>query len=305
MRELNFTGTEAAPAKINLSLEVLGRRPDNYHNLESLMVTVDLCDQLSLFLRSDEQANWRVSSDRSDVPQGEKNIAYVAALAFFRWYQINPDRYSLDLRIEKNIPSQAGLGGGSSDAAATLRLLERAFFPDGDFEAMPLSYMARGIGADVPFCYRGGTQFVSSIGDVMGDYPPFPNLPLLLFKPPINVSTKNAFDALGNRQLISKTKYPSQLRQKYSEVLSSKNYSELSTLCKNSFLPLLLETHPEIADYLQALQDTDSVFVSLSGSGPTLFALYDTGTDTNTIAGDLQRRFPQVSIYESKILSKQ
>lgn len=303
MTELIFSGKEPAPAKINLSLEVLGRRPDNYHNLESLMVTVDLYDQLSLFLCKDNQSNWRVSSDNLHLPRDKNNIVYAAALDFFNWYQINPGHYSLDLQIDKNIPSQAGLGGGSADAAATLRLLERAFFPDENFDPMPTKFMAHEIGADVPYCYKGGTRYVRGIGDLMEEFQAFPELPVLLFKPPINISTKDAFAKLDAAPRVYKAENPDWLRQKYSEIIAKKTYSDFSSLLKNSFLPYLRETYTEINEYTNALKETGSPFVSLSGSGPTLFALYKEGTNTKTIVNDLVERFPQAFISANQIIS--
>ena len=302
MNKLNFSGRETAPAKINLSLEVLEHRSDNYHNIKSLMVTAGLCDQLSLFLCSDEQSVWRVSCDQTELPQGEKNIAYVAARAFFDWYGINPENYSLDLKIEKKIPDKAGLGGGSADAAATLRLLERAFFPDGDFQAMPAAYLAHKIGADVAYCYRGGTQFVSGIGEVMTEVEAFPQLPLMLVKPPFHVSTKEAFAALDRTGQPLPGRDLQKLLQTYEKILSERAYSKFNGIFKNSFLPYLLEAYPETEDFLLALRRTGSIFASLTGSGPTLFALYTKTSDLSESAALIRETFPQADVYETTIL---
>ena len=302
MDKLNLNGTEAAPAKVNLSLEVLERRPDNYHNIKSLMVTVDLCDQLSLFLHSDGQSNWSVSGDHPSLPQDEKNIAYTAARAFFDWHRINPADYSLQLKIKKNIPDQAGLGGGSADAAATIRLLERAFFPDGKFEPVPAAYMAHKIGADVPYCYKGGTQFVSGIGEVMTELEPFPQLPLLLIKPPFNVSTKEAFAALDRNKSGSPGTELQAILQAYGKILSSRRYSEFNGILENSFLPYLREVYPETEDFLLALRQSGSIYASLTGSGPTVFALYEENCDLSKKAGLLQELFPQSLVFETTIL---
>lgn len=304
MTQLIFSGKEIAPAKINLSLKVLEHRSDNYHNLESLMVTVDLCDQLSLFLYKSDKSSWRVSSDRSDLPQNENNIAYKAARAFFKWYEINPDSYSLNLEIVKNIPSQAGLGGGSADAAATLRLLERAFFADDNFEAMPLSYMAHEIGADVPYCYTSGTCFVRGIGDIIEEFPAFPQLPLILFKPPISISTKHAFAALNTESKANKPVNRSSFKIKYSEIIAEKSYSDFSLLLENSFLPNVKQSYPKINDYMNALTETKSPFVSLSGTGPTLFALYEENADVDVIAKSLSKKFPETLVFKNKIVGQ-
>lgn len=302
MKKLEFSGRETAPAKVNLSLEVLERRPDNYHNIQSLMVTVGLCDRLSLFLRSDGRSDWRVSCDHADLPQGKKNIAYAAAMAFFDWYRINPENYSLDLRIEKKIPHKAGLGGGSADAAATLRLLERAFFPGGDFAAMPAAYMAHEIGADVAYCYRGGTQFVSGIGEVMTELEPFPQLPLMLVKPPCDVSTKEAFAALARSESSVAGVQLHTLLPTYKKILSERTYFEFNGILKNSFLPYLLEVYPETEDLLLALRQSGSLFASLTGSGPTIFALYAKSSDLSTGAALMRETFPQADVYETAII---
>lgn len=303
MTGLIFSDTEAAPAKINLSLEVLERRTDNYHNLQSLMVTIDLHDRLSLFLSSAKQGKWRVWSDDASVPEDENNIAYTAALAFFNYYGIDPAAYFLDLKIEKRIPSQAGLGGGSSDAAATLRLLERAFFPDGPFESMPASYMAHEIGADVPYCYRGGTQFVSGIGDVLAAQEPFPEFPILLLKPPIDISTGEAFAALDKSASSRKTSDSQGFLSDYEDTLRQEKYSAFENIFHNSFLPYVAKVHPQIDSYMTELRHTGCLFASLSGSGPSVFALYEMGSDLNSIREHMAAKFPRVAIYKSKIMN--
>lgn len=302
MTRLIFSDTEAAPAKINLSLEVLERRSDNYHNLQSLMVTIDLQDQLSLFLSSDHGRKWRVSSDDASVPENENNLAYTAALAFFNYYGIDPSAYFLDLKIEKRIPSQAGLGGGSTDAAATIRLLERAFFPDGA-ESMPEAYMAHEIGADVPYCYHGGTQFVSGIGNVLAAQESFPVFPLLLLKPPVEISTGEAFAALNKSTSSQQGSDYQEFLSDYEDILRQEEYSAFENIFHNSFLPYVAKVHPQIDSYLAELRQTGCFFSSLSGSGPSVYALYEMGSDLNSIRERMAAKFPRVAIYESKILN--
>ncbi len=173
-----------APAKLNLTLDVLGRRADGYHELRSIMASVDLYDEIDLAPAGEVSLTWEGSMP---APWLEKNTAYLAARAFFA-----QTGRACRIHINKRIPGQAGLGGGSADAAAVLRGLQRLY---GGIEDEALLSLARAIGADVPFCLLGGCALAEGIGDKLTSLPA-PQLHLVLLKGRRGVSTPVLFRSL-------------------------------------------------------------------------------------------------------------
>lgn len=182
--------TVSAWAKINLSLDVTGVREDGYHTLDTVMHTVSLCDRLTLSL--EEEPGIRLATDRDYLPVDEKNTAYRAAKLFLEATR-RPDQ-GLTLQIEKHIPSRAGMGGGSADAAAVLRGLNEAFGRPLSGEA--LEALGARIGADVPFCVRGGCCRCTGVGEILSPAPALPDCFIVLCKPPTGVSTPRAYALL-------------------------------------------------------------------------------------------------------------
>ena len=173
-----------APAKLNLTLDVLGRRADGYHELCSIMASVNLYDEIDLAPAKEISLTWE---GRMPAPRPEKNTAYLAARAFF-----TQTGRACRIHINKRIPGQAGLGGGSTDAAAVLRGLQRLY---GGIEDKALFSLAQGIGADVPFCLLGGCALAKGIGEKLTPLP-VPALHLVLLKGRRGVSTPALFRSL-------------------------------------------------------------------------------------------------------------
>ncbi|MEG1594502.1 MAG: 4-(cytidine 5'-diphospho)-2-C-methyl-D-erythritol kinase, partial [Oscillibacter sp.] len=167
--------TRFAPAKLNLTLDILRRRADGYHDLEMVMQSVSLCDRVTL-LCGIGGGDIVVHTDRADLPGGSKNLAWQAAQAFYE---------------ATGLPNEAGLAGGSADAAAVLRILQALLYP-----ALPdaeLERIAAGVGSDVPFCVRGGTALAEGRGEILTTLPPLPACCILLCKPDFGISTPALF----------------------------------------------------------------------------------------------------------------
>ena len=154
-----ITLQEFAYAKINLTLDVLGKREDGYHDLSSIMQTVSIRDDIEIDIGTGKP--WKLLCDKDNIPADENNLAWKAAKVFFDAVKKDPD--GLEIRIIKRIPSEAGLGGGSADAAAVLRALNRHY--DAPFSILALAELGAGIGCDVPFCVLGGTAMVEGRGE--------------------------------------------------------------------------------------------------------------------------------------------
>lgn len=167
---------ERAPAKVNLYLEVLHRRGDGYHELETVFQTIDLCDRVTVSLRADEQLTLRC--DDPSLPADQRNLAWRAAQ---RYREAAGLRAGVDIVLEKRIPAGAGLGGGSADAAAVLRALER--LGGRPLGRERLRELAAELGSDVPFCLEGGTAHATGRGERLQPLPPLPPLPLTVLLP--------------------------------------------------------------------------------------------------------------------------
>jgi len=181
-----------AYAKINLSLDIVGRRDDGYHLLETIMQTVSLFDNIEI--KENSLGEIRISNSESYLPVNEKNTAYKAAKLFFEHCHLN--NAGVDIKIDKNIPSRAGMGGGSADAAAVLKALNVMFRTNLDEKTM--FEIGAKIGADVPFCIAGGTCKCEGIGEQITRIAPMPDCVLLICKPPQGMSTKRAFEIIDS-----------------------------------------------------------------------------------------------------------
>ena len=187
--------TVNAPAKINLTLDIIGRRNDGYHLVKMLMQSVDVCDTVTVW--DDADSPIQVFCNREEIPVSEANTAYRAAQAFFEAAKIeNP---CIGIKIKKRIPMAAGLAGGSADAAAVIVALDRMF--ETRLSEAELTDIGERVGADVPFCIFGGTMLAEGIGTILTPLPDLPDCYIVLSKPEISVSTQKAY-SLADKHLL-------------------------------------------------------------------------------------------------------
>lgn len=247
--------TERAYAKLNLCLSVKARLENGYHSLESIMQSLSLHDTLYL-----EKAD-HIAVDCEGVPQ-ESNIVTKAALAFFAETGING---GVHIRIEKHIPMEAGLGGGSSDAAAALRALNRIY--GAPLSVSRLCAIAATLGADVPFCVQGGCAFAEGIGEKLAALP-HRDLHFVLIFNKAKLSTPQMYRLLDERGGDSVD-----AAQMKNAILHG-DIKEIKASLGNSFLPLAASLVPEIGTEI-ALFSSLGGAACISGKGPTVFALFD------------------------------
>lgn len=224
-----------APAKINLTLEVTGKRKDGYHTLSSIMQSVSLYDMVSVEFNSGKEIS--VECDDPNIPSGNKNIAYRAAEAFFVHSGIS--RQGIRIEINKKIPSQAGLGGGSADAAAVICGMDRLF--ETNYSGEELCRIGVTVGADVPFCIVGGTKLCEGIGEKFSEIPPFQNCHIVIGKGSDGISTKEAYekiDSLGFSQYADPQSYDGTIksvadigRNIFEDVSELESVSEIKKIC--------------------------------------------------------------------------
>ena len=168
---------EGAYAKVNLTLDVLGKREDGYHDLQSVMQTISIRDDVEIDVGTGKP--WVLECSREDIPNGPENLAWKAAKVYCDAMKLDPQ--GLAIRITKRIPSGAGLGGGSADAAAVLRALNRHF--DSPLSILALAELGAQVGSDVPFCVVGGTAMVEGRGERLRKLPDMPECVFVVCKP--------------------------------------------------------------------------------------------------------------------------
>jgi 4-diphosphocytidyl-2-C-methyl-D-erythritol kinase len=252
---------EKAPAKINLMLDVLHKRPDGYHEVEMVMTMVDLADRLEMVELPRDTII--ISSQVGYIPLDEKNLAFQAARLIKDRYDV---RKGVHIHLDKKIPVAAGLAGGSSDAAATLRGLSRLW--GLHIPVQELQRLGAELGSDVPFCVTGGTALATGRGEVLHPIPNPPQCWVILAKPPINVSTQEVYTRLKSDQI---TKHPSASHM--IAAIQSGNFHEVCGQLGNVLEDVTLKLHPEVQQIKEAMMRLGADGTLMSGSGPTVFGL--------------------------------
>lgn len=251
---------EKAPAKINLTLDVLHKRPDSYHEVEMIMTTVDLADRIGL--RPIKSQSIVIKSSHRFVPNDRKNLAYQAADLLRRRFRI---QQGVEITLDKNIPIAAGLAGGSSDAAAALRGLNRLWGLGLSLDE--LAELGAEIGSDVSFCVYGGTAIATGRGEQIRHLTPPPNCWVVLAKPSIGVSTGNIYGRLN----LDTIEHP-----KTADMLAALEHGDYEKMCKslgNVLETVTMNLHPEVAVLKEQMARFGADAVLMSGSGPTVFGL--------------------------------
>ena len=270
-----------SPAKLNLWLEVLQKRKDGYHNIESIIDTVSLCDLITL-----KESPGRIEVSPMGIPQ-EKNLAYQAALLLKSELKLSQ---GVEIKIEKHIPLSSGLGGGSSNAATVLLGLNKLWKINLPSER--LSSLATKLGSDVPFFLKKGRCLIKGRGEMLFPLPPFPKIWYVIVVPEIRVSTETAY-----HQLCLNLTH----RENSVKILSALNQGNLEKVGKELFNRLeevSLKKYPEIKDFKEALRKSGALGALMSGSGGSLFGIVRSREDASGIASRLKRGM--VFVVESK-----
>ncbi|PEB16489.1 4-(cytidine 5'-diphospho)-2-C-methyl-D-erythritol kinase [Bacillus toyonensis] len=249
-----------APAKINLSLDVLGKRQDGYHEVKMIMTTIDLADRLELMELAEDRIE--ILSHNRYVPDDQRNLAYQAAKLLKEKFNV---KKGVSITIEKTIPVAAGLAGGSSDAAATLRGLNKLW--NLGLTIDELAELGSEIGSDVSFCVYGGTAIATGRGERIEHIKTPPSCWVILAKPHIGVSTA---DVYGNLKL-NRVTHPNV--DKMVDVINAGDYRGICDTVGNVLEDVTFKMHPEVARIKAQMKRFGADAVLMSGSGPTVFGL--------------------------------
>jgi 4-diphosphocytidyl-2-C-methyl-D-erythritol kinase len=253
-----------APAKINLTLDVLHRRADGYHALETVMQAIDLVDRLQVEVRAGDSIE--VSCSDPGLPVGLENLAGRAAAAFLGACRC---RRAVQIDIQKNIPAGAGLGGGSSDAAATLLALDRML--DRPLGARRLHDLAASLGSDVPFFLVGGLAFCWGRGEHLRSLPPRHDLVWALLVPEVSVKSSWAYNSLNIKELTSSKRSSRMLVTALRE--SSK--AAVGAALGNQLEPVVQSEHAVVAEIVTGLPRRGALGTTMTGSGGGVVGLFD------------------------------
>ncbi len=276
---------EGAFAKVNLTLDVLGKREDGYHDLKSVMQTISIRDDIEIDL--DTGKPWSLICDKEDIPTDERNLAWKAAKVFFD--TLGKDPNGLQIRITKRIPSQAGLGGGSADAAAVLRALNKHY---GDpLSILALAELGAQVGSDVPFCTLCGTAMVEGRGERLRKLPNLPECCFVVCKPNFSSSTPELYRRLDETEIAKRPDH-----QAMESALLAGDLGKIAENICNVFDPVVTEAHLEL-NYIKSIFNSyGAVAYQMTGSGSAVFAIVPDFEFAAVICNMLKDNYPDVFI---------
>lgn len=276
---------EGAFAKLNLTLDVLGKRADGYHDIKSVMQTISVRDDIEIDL--DTGKPWCLSCTDEDIPTDEKNLAWKAARVYFDTIGKEPD--GIEIRITKRIPSQAGMGGGSADAAAVLRALNRHYGQPLSIAA--LAELGGTIGSDVPFCVLCGTAMAEGRGERLRRLPDIPDCFFVICKPDFPISTPELYQKLDETQIY---KHPD--NQVMESALLTGDLGKICENLYNVFDPVVTKDHLEL-NYIKSIFNSyGAIGQQMTGSGPAVFCIVTEFEYAAVICNMLKENYPKVFI---------
>lgn len=274
--------TEQAPAKINLTLDVLRRRPDGYHDLRMVMQSVTLAD--TVILRETEIPGIQVKTNLSYLPSDGNNIAAKAAQAFFAYSGKSVP--GLEIEIKKRIPVCAGTAGGSSDGAAVLKALNR--WLDTGYSKETLAKIGEQVGSDVPYCVLGGTALAEGKGEILTPLPPLPDCSLVLCKPPFPISTPELFRAVDSVKLHRHPDTEGMLA-----ALENGDLREITRRMFNVFEDVLPAGRRSVIEEIKsAMMEGGALAACMSGTGPTVFGVFVGEEEARRTVEALKQSYP-------------
>lgn len=276
---------EGAFAKLNLTLDVLGKREDGYHNLKSVMQTISLRDDIEIDIGTGRP--WTLQCSMEGIPTDERNLAWKAAKIFCDVLEIDPN--GIEIRITKRIPTEAGLGGGSADAAAVLRALNRHY--NSPLSILALAELGGHVGSDVPFCVIGGTAMAEGRGEKLRKLPDMPDCIFVVVKPDFSVSTPELYKKIDEVTIANRPD-----NQAMESALLAGDLLKVAHNLNNVFDPVVTAEHLEL-NYIKSLfHQYGAVGYQMTGSGSAVFGIVSEFEVAAVICSMLKDTYPGVFI---------
>lgn len=288
--------TETGYAKINLALDVIGKLPNGYHEVRMIMESIGISDEIEIVLTDIDSSNptakpgIRMTCNIESLSCGDDNLVVKAAKAICEAGQIDTDSFSIDISLVKRIPMAAGLAGGSTDAAAVLKGLNKLL--DLNFTTDKLCEIGVKLGADIPYCIRGGSMLSEGIGEVLSILPSMPKTHIVVIKPPIDVSTKYVYEHIDAAASIDHPDIDGMIL-----AMSDKNLNGIASLLGNVLEDVTVNDYPIISEIKSFLVANGALGSLMSGSGPTIFGLFDSEETAQTAFEKALKQYSDMQIF--------
>ena len=276
---------EGAFAKVNLTLDVLDKREDGYHDLKSVMQTISIRDDIEIDV--DTGKPWKLTCTKEGIPEDSRNLAWKAAEVFYKNANINSN--GIEIRITKRIPSEAGLGGGSADAGAVLRALNNHY--GNPFSILALAELGSLVGSDVPFCTLCGTAMVEGRGERLRKLPDMPDCCFVVCKPDFSASTPELYRILDESVIGKRPNH-----QEMESALLAGDLVKIAQNLWNVFDPVVTKDHLEL-NYIKSIFNSyGSIGQQMTGSGSAVYAIVPEFEHAAVICNMLKDNYPNVYI---------
>lgn len=276
---------EGAFAKLNLTLDVLGKREDGYHNIKSIMQTISIRDDVEIDVGTGEP--WTLECSQEGIPTDEWNLAWKAAKVYCDGLKKDPN--GLTIRITKRIPSGAGMGGGSADAAAVLRALNRHY--GSPLSILALAELGAQVGSDVPFCVLCGTAMCEGRGELLRKLPDMPDCVFVVCKPDFSVSTPELYKKIDQ---VAIPRHPDHMAME--SALLAGDVAKVADLIYNVFDPVVTADHLEI-NYIKSICNSyGALGMQMTGSGSAVYAIMPSFEYAAVVCNMLKDNYPNVFI---------
>ena len=285
--------TQKGYAKINLGLDVLRKREDGYHELRMIMQTVDISDLITIS-KTEEEGRIELTANRSDLPLDEHNLIYKAARIMMDAYHLPG---GMQIHLDKTIPMAAGMAGGSADAAATFLGINRLY--ELHLSKEELAGHGVKVGADVPYCITGGTCLAEGIGEKLTSLKQIDDIPVVIVKPAFDVSTGYVYGNLHADQLTNHPDIDAQI-----SAIEASDYKKMASLMGNVLQNVTIVRYPEIETIKEQLRTIGSFGSMMSGSGPSVFGLFEEESKAEEAAHKMQILWPDAFVCATKLISK-
>jgi 4-diphosphocytidyl-2-C-methyl-D-erythritol kinase len=280
--------TITANGKINLTLDILGKRPDGYHEVEMIMQAINLSDIVTL----EKIAICDIILDCAidGIENKKDNLIYKAAKLFLQTYKITT---GVKISLQKNIPIAAGLAGGSADAAATLHGLNRLFMLNRPDEE--LCELGTRLGSDIPFCIMGGTMLAKGRGEKIIPVQSLPECALVILKPQMGISTAWVYNNYHAAAVVHHPNTRAMLHE-----LTKKNLNGICKLLENVLESVTIKRYPQLAVYKEKLCSYGAKAALMSGSGPSIFAICENYQSAQQIVSQMRADYSDIDVYAAK-----
>lgn len=278
--------TISAPAKVNLYLDVLGKRPDGYHELKMIMQAVSLFDEVHI---QKADSGITVTTNFDYLPVGDKNTAYKAAKLMLETFQI---KEGVKININKNIPVGAGLAGGSADAAAVLQGINQIFNLGQKTEK--LAGLGKFVGADVPFCVFGGTALAEGIGEIIKQLDSFSGADIIMVKPDFSISTAYIFGKYVKGKSINVP-----FTDKLIEAMKARNLIDVCSSLFNALEEVVTAEYPVINQIKTEIMNLGALGCLMSGSGSTVYGIFEDLRKAELAFNKIKQKYKQTFLVKT------